>query len=59
LAACGADAIHRRVAAADDDDAAILGVELARGEVRHFVAQANAVGGDEEIQRWDQPRITA
>ena len=31
LAARGADAIHRRVAAADDDDAAILGVERAAG----------------------------
>ena len=56
LAHRGAHAIHRRVAAADDDDVLVLGVELAV-RIRHRIAKSLAVAGDEIVERrHDLPR---
>ena len=55
LAHGGAHAIHRGVAAADDDDVLACGVERAVVEGRHRVAEALAVGRDEIVERGTMP----
>jgi hypothetical protein len=51
LAYGGAHAIHRRVAAADHHDVLALGIERARVESGHRVAQPAAVRGGEIVER--------
>ena len=53
LADGGADAIHRGVAAADDDDIFVGGIEGAIVEVGHRIAKALAVRGGEIIKCLD------
>ena len=48
---CGAHAVHRGVAAADDHDILFRRIELAVVEVSHCLAKADPVGGDQEVER--------
>src|SRR5690606_2305654 len=53
LADRGAHAVHRSVAAADDDDALALRVQFAGIEFRHVVAEALAVRGGQVVDGAD------
>src|SRR3546814_3832810 len=55
LADRGADAVHRGVSAADDDDMPALRVEPAVVEGGDGVAEALAVRGDQIVERGDHP----
>ena len=52
----GAHAIHRGIAAADDDDILALRVESPIVEIGYIIAKALAVGGDQEIERFFDSR---
>ena len=47
LADGGAHAVHCRVAPADDDDVAALGVEFTAVEFRYYIAESFSVAGCE------------
>src|SRR3546814_19012660 len=55
LADRGADAVHRGVSAADDDDMPALRVEPAVVEGGDGVAEALAVRGDQIVEHGDTP----